>query len=116
MDAAGEKLMPRVYAKARHTRLNDLRVRGEGLGVKSSMSCFSICSKWHGAPPIDGLLPYSHSEDLRNVMTVAAARGTDALAALWCRLTPFQKLHLAEAFPTCWQTAERADVRWRPET
>jgi hypothetical protein len=66
-----------------------------------------------GAPIPDDLLPFACTEDIGKALTVAAACGTDALAAKWCKLTRFQQQWVATEFPALWTAAERADVGWR---
>jgi hypothetical protein len=97
--------------------IDDITTKGMGLKSLNRQCRASLDMKTgRGRPIPDDLLPYACVEGIRSALTIAAARGTEALATLWCRLGPFQKLWLdPQEFPAFWAAAELADVRWRPE-
>jgi hypothetical protein len=108
--------MPKI--NLRKYNIDDITTKpGGGSVVKSFMSSCPISENGHRSPVPDDLLPYAGIEDLRNTLTVTATRGTEALAALWCLLSPFQKLWLDPGeFAVYWAKAERADIGWRRQT
>jgi hypothetical protein len=97
--------------------IDDITTKGRGFKSLNRQCRASLHMKTgRGRPIPDDLLPYACVEEIRSALIIAAARGTEALAALWCRLSPFQKHWLdPQEFPAFWAAAELADVRWRPE-
>jgi hypothetical protein len=92
-------------------------------GIQTAPSCgkpcldaSEHCSERSDRTELDpNLIPIAHPTALAPLLKAAAARGTEALAHLWCALSRCQQIDLKPLFDECWALAECTDARLRGE-